>query len=101
MFIFEFIKKYWYKTYREPKILEEEKCIKQYDATDDSPDFTEDYETCEHVFMPVDSTGEILACTKCGILANKEDVIKKIYLKEKKFNFKPILILYPNLLLAL
>ena len=44
MFIFEFIKKYWYKTYVEPKILEEEKCIKQYDATDESPEFIEDYD---------------------------------------------------------
>ena len=22
--------------------------------------------TCEHNFMPVDSTGKVLACTKCG-----------------------------------
>ncbi len=84
MFIFEFIKKYWYKTYREPKILEDEKCIKQYDATDDSPDFIEDYETCEHIFMPIDSTGETLACTKCGLLANKKDVYKENIFERKE-----------------
>lgn len=84
MFIFEFIKKFWYKTYREPKILEEEKCIKQYDATDDSPDLIEDFETCEHVFMPIDSTGEVLACTKCGVLANKKDVCKDNFFERKE-----------------
>ena len=29
---------------------------------------------CEHIFMPVDSTGEILACTKCGELKHKKDL---------------------------
>ena len=31
-----------------------------------------DYEACEHVFMPVDSTGEMLACMNCGLLINKD-----------------------------
>ena len=26
---------------------------------------------CEHKFMPVDSTGEVLACTKCGFVVKK------------------------------
>lgn len=26
---------------------------------------------CEHVFMPIDSTGEILACRKCGVVVQK------------------------------
>ena len=26
---------------------------------------------CEHNFMPVDSTGEVLACTKCGFVIKK------------------------------
>lgn len=84
MFIFEFIKKLRYKIYQEPKILKDEECIKQYDATDDSPDYIEDYESCEHVFMPIDSTGEILACTKCGILANKKDVYKENIFERKE-----------------
>lgn len=29
-------------------------------------------ERCEHVFMPVDSTGEILACNKCGAVVHKK-----------------------------
>ena len=28
-------------------------------------------DSCEHNFMPVDSTGEVLACTKCGFLVKK------------------------------
>ena len=39
----------------------------------------EDYEGCEHVFMPVDSTGEILSCTNCGLL------VKRCELKNKNF----------------
>ena len=29
--------------------------------------------TCEHHFMPVDSTGLILACTKCGFVIKSQD----------------------------
>lgn len=28
-------------------------------------------ERCNHVFMPVDSTGEILACRNCGAVVHK------------------------------
>ena len=28
--------------------------------------------TCEHNFMPVDSTGLTLACTKCGFVVKKK-----------------------------
>ena len=30
-----------------------------------------DEERCNHVFMPIDSTGEILACRKCGAIIKK------------------------------
>ena len=29
--------------------------------------------TCEHNFMPVDSTGTVLACTKCGFVVKQRD----------------------------
>ena len=29
--------------------------------------------TCEHNFMPVDSTGLVLACTKCGFVVKKNE----------------------------
>ncbi len=28
---------------------------------------------CQHNFMPIDSTGEVLACTKCGFVVKKRD----------------------------
>lgn len=37
-------------------------------------DNIETSEDCEHVFLPVDSTGEILACSKCGLVVNKKDM---------------------------
>lgn len=29
---------------------------------------------CEHVFLPIDSTGDVLSCSKCGLLVNKDDL---------------------------
>lgn len=37
----------------------------------------EDVLTCKHTFMPIDSTGRILACSKCGYLVTKKRVLKK------------------------
>ncbi len=37
-------------------------------------DNLEDLENCEHTFLPVDSTGETLACSKCGLLVSKEEM---------------------------
>lgn len=31
-------------------------------------------EVCEHVFMPIDSTGEILSCRNCGLVVNRKDL---------------------------
>ena len=47
-------------------------------------EFIEDYEKCEHIYMPIDSSGEILACTKCGALANKKDVCKDNFFERKE-----------------
>lgn len=37
----------------------------------------ENYEVCEHIFMPIDSTNEILSCTKCGILKKRSELKNK------------------------
>ena len=41
----------------------------------DKPNFEEVDEalTCEHNFMPVDSTGLTLACTKCGFVVQSRE----------------------------
>lgn len=44
-----------------------------------SESLMDDYEACEHTFMPIDSTNETLSCTKCGIL------VKRSELKNKNF----------------
>ena len=31
-------------------------------------------EKCEHIFLPIDSTKEILACSKCGKLVKTKDL---------------------------
>lgn len=36
-----------------------------------------DYESCEHVFMPIDSTNEVLSCAKCGIIAKRSELKNK------------------------
>lgn len=45
-------------------------------------EIAENYEGCEHIFMPIDSTNEVLSCTKCGLLVNQKD------LKNKNFFMK-------------
>lgn len=43
----------------------------------------QDYEGCEHIYMPIDSDGETLSCTKCGTLCKKSEI--KDELKKKNF----------------
>lgn len=43
----------------------------------------EDYESCEHIFMPIDSTNEILSCTKCGIIKKRSELKNKNFFLNK------------------
>ena len=48
---------------------------KKYESSKKFDPFAQDElkETdCEHVFLPVDSSGEILACSKCGLVINRK-----------------------------
>jgi hypothetical protein len=36
----------------------------------------DDFVTCKHNFMPIDSTGKILACSKCGYVVKKNRLKK-------------------------
>lgn len=31
-------------------------------------------EVCEHIFMPIDSSGEILSCRNCGQIVHRKDL---------------------------
>ena len=35
-----------------------------------------DFVTCKHNFMPIDSTGKILACSKCGYVVTEKRLKK-------------------------
>lgn len=37
------------------------------------PQADDDEENCSHEFMPVDSTGETLACIKCGFIVQRRE----------------------------
>lgn len=37
-------------------------------------DNIENFDSCEHIFLPIDSSGEVLACSKCGLVVNKKDL---------------------------
>lgn len=66
MYLFELITKY----------IQGKKYKRQSDFDPFAQDESED-DICEHIFLPVDSTGEILACSKCGLMVNKKDLKDK------------------------
>ena len=49
-----------------PQILKSE-----YDYNPLNQPIDDEEESCEHEFMPVDSTGETLACIKCGFIVQR------------------------------
>ena len=61
MYIFELI-------YKIVKTVTHKKITKQK-VVDEQPE-----EKCEHIFLPIDSTKEILACSKCGQLVKTKDL---------------------------
>lgn len=45
-----------------------------------------DYENCEHIFMPIDSTNEILSCSKCGVLVKRSELKNKNFFVQAETN---------------
>lgn len=60
MYIFELIVKLF-----SPKKTEHVQTLEYQDEKTDD---------CEHIFLPVDSSQEVLACCKCGLVVNKKDL---------------------------
>lgn len=59
------------------KLFQKEQRLKQQAVP--QKDFVEgdvSYELCEHVFLPIDSTKEILACSKCGFIVKASELKK-------------------------
>lgn len=59
------------------KFLNKKKETKTFNPLDENESSETGYENCEHIFMPIDSTGDILACSKCGQVVNRKDLKKK------------------------
>ena len=62
MYIFEVFIRWLNKRQTKERVIEKP----LYNTKDEAID-------CEHNFMPVDSTGLILACTKCGFVIKSQE----------------------------
>lgn len=67
MYLFELITKY-IKGKRYRKSLDFDPFVQD----EENDEFNSD--ECEHVFLPIDSSGEVLACSKCGLVVKREDL---------------------------
>ena len=68
MYIIEKIIKTYLKLTKKEKIFSYTTNVKNEEL--------EDILTCKHNFMPIDSTGEILACSKCGYVVTRKRLDK-------------------------
>lgn len=81
MYIIELLVKYLKKD-RFMEVLDEHDSKNAQNPLEIIPE-EESSENCEHIFMPIDSTGEILACSKCGLVVNKKDLrYKNIFMNK-------------------
>lgn len=67
MYLFELITKY-IKGKKYKKALD----FDPFETGEQDAEF--DSENCEHVFLPIDSTEDTLACSKCGLVVKREDL---------------------------
>lgn len=81
MYFIELIVKYFQKD-RFMEVLEEHDKNEALNPLEEIPE-EENSEICEHIFMPIDSTGETLACSKCGLVVNKKDLRYKNFFMNK------------------
>lgn len=58
------------------KLKDDYKNKKGFFAPKNVPVKTEQNETekCSHIFVPIDSTKEVLACSKCGMMAKRSEI---------------------------
>ena len=82
MYILELLVKFLQKDKVEDLIekYENERAI---DPLNEKFDTEDDSETCEHIFLPIDSTKETFACSKCGLVISKQAYEKRNFFKDK------------------
>ncbi len=64
MYIVEKIVKLYFKYLKKERTLPDYSSIQKEEL--------EDVVSCKHNFMPIDSTGNILACSKCGYVVTRK-----------------------------
>ncbi len=67
MYLFELITKY-IKGKKYKKDLD----FNPFAFDEENSEFNSD--DCEHIFLPIDSSGEVLACSKCGLVVKREEL---------------------------
>lgn len=82
MYILELLVKIFQKDKVE-KLIEKYEKERAVDPLNEKFEQEENSETCEHIFMPIDSTKEIFACSKCGLIITKEVYEKRNFFKDK------------------
>lgn len=58
-----------YKLFKKEQKLKQEALYKKESTSEEVS-----YESCEHTFLPIDSTKEVLACSKCGLVVKTQDL---------------------------
>lgn len=81
MYILELLVKYFKKD-RFSEVLDEHDKKAALNPLEEIPEVEND-QNCEHIFMPIDSTGEILACSLCGLVVNRKDLKYKNFFMNK------------------
>lgn len=81
MYLLELIVKYFKKD-RFNEVLEEHDENTALNPLEEIQEVETD-ENCDHIFMPIDSTEEILACSKCGLVVNRKDLKYKNFFMNK------------------
>jgi len=82
MYILELLVKFFQKDKVENLIEKYEK-ERAIDPLNEKFETEEESETCDHIFMPIDSTKETFACSKCGLVISRETYEKRNFFKDK------------------
>jgi len=82
MYILELLVKFLQRDKVEDLIdkYESERAI---DPLNEKFDNEDESQHCEHIFMPIDSTQESFACSKCGQVISREVYQKRNFFKDK------------------
>lgn len=54
------------------KILNNKNLLSKFIKPEKQEDFDNNQENCEHMFVPIDSTGKVFACIHCGLVLNEK-----------------------------